>query len=377
MTTARNKTSQNSVARTNADIDCKVQNAAEHTKAVLLGLSSAQIAQILPDCPSYTCKQIFAFLADGKSFDEMTSVKKDTREWLKENCIANPVEIKQVYKGKSGTKKYLFALEDGNLIEGVFMPHSYGNTLCLSTQIGCRMGCTFCASGIDGLVRNLSVGEMLGQVVAVNRDNGGNTKTRAITNLVLMGSGEPFDNYENVCGFLNAVNSDEGLNISWRNISLSTSGLCDKIRRFADDGYKVTLSISLHAPFDDMRSALMPVNRSYPISALIGAARYYFEKTGRRVIFEYTLIKGENDSDKCAEELARLTKGFPSHINLIRLNTVKERAHKAPANDEMKQFLAKLEELGVSATIRASLGNDIEGACGQLRRRYLQDTEIK
>lgn len=346
-------------------------------KQSLLGMSVSQIAMLLPDCPKFRAKQIYDFLMDGKNFFEMTSLGKDLRERLAQEYIANPVKILEVFEGKSGTKKYLFRLQDDNLIEGVYMPHDYGDTLCLSTQIGCRMGCTFCASTLDGLVRNLTVGEMLGQVVAVNRDNGGRAKDRKITNLVLMGSGEPLDNYENTLAFLDAVSANGGINISERNISLSTSGLCDKIIDFANSGHKVTLSISLHAPFDDLRSALMPVNRAYPIEKLIKSARYYFEKTGRRVIFEYTLIAGENDSDECAKQLAKITRGFPSHVNLIRLNEVKERNHKSPTVDATQTFLQKLQNFGVSATIRKSLGNDIEGACGQLRRRYLCENECK
>lgn len=341
------------------------------SKPVLLGLSKEEISALLPDQPKYTASQIYGFLQDGKSFEEMTSIKKEVRQTLCEKFIANPVQILEVFQGKSGTKKYLFRLDDNNLIEGVYMPHDYGDTLCLSTQVGCRMGCTFCASTLDGLYRNLTASEMLGQVICVNRDNGGNSKNRKVTNLVLMGSGEPFDNYDNVLQFLTKVSEEGGINISERNISLSTSGLCDKIIEFASSGHKVTLSISLHAPFDDLRSALMPVNKAYGVKKLVESAKYYFQKTGRRVIFEYTLIKGENDSDECAKELARLTKGFPSHVNLIRLNEVKERSHIAPTKDATTAFLQKLEKLGVSATIRKSLGNDIEGACGQLRRRYI------
>lgn len=342
-------------------------------KTVLLGLDKKQIAALLPDCPGYTSSQIYGFLCDGKDFAEMTSVKKSLREILENRFISNPVKIKEIYKGKSGTKKYLFSLTDDNLIEGVFMPHEYGNTLCISTQIGCRMGCSFCASGLDGLLRNLTFSEMLGQVVEVNRAEGGTSKSRAVTNLVLMGSGEPLDNYDNLLAFLKAVTAPEGLNISERNISVSTSGLCDRIREFADVSHGVTLSISLHAPFDDLRNRLMPVNKKYNISELISAAKYYFARTGRRVIFEYTLIEGENDSERCARELARLIAGFPSHVNLIRLNRVEERPHKAPSEDAAKSFLEKLNKLGVSATIRRSLGNDIEGACGQLRRKYIDE----
>ena len=344
-------------------------------KIQLLGLSAKEIAALLPDHPAYCGAQIASFLNSGAGFDEMTSLKKELRLYLQENFIANPVAVLDVFHGREGAKKYLFKLCDGNLIEGVYMPHDYGNTLCLSTQIGCRMGCKFCASGIDGLTRNLTAGEMLGQVVAVNRDNGGNAKERAVNKLVLMGSGEPLDNYDNVLKFLDAVKDENGLNISERNISLSTSGLCDKIEKFADSGHKVTLSISLHAPFDGLRSELMPVNKAFGIERLVRSARYYFEKTGRRVIFEYTLIKGKNDGDDCARQLARITSGFPSHVNLIRLNEVKENDFRAPTTDAATEFLRKLQKLGVSATVRKSLGNDIEGACGQLRRRYLHEAD--
>ena len=342
-------------------------------KIALLGLSAKEISDLLSDCPSYCGAQIYGFLMYGKNFDEMTSLKKELRLRLSENFIANPVTIVRSFKSNGGTKKYLFKLTDGNLIEGVYMPHDYGNTLCLSTQIGCRMGCTFCASGLDGLVRNLTVGEMLGQVIAVNREAGGTAKERKIAKLVLMGSGEPFDNYDNVVSFLDAVSDEKGINIGERNISLSTSGLCDKIIKFADSGHKVTLSISLHAPFDSLRSALMPVNKAYGIDRIVKAAKYYFKKTGRRVIFEYTLISGQNDSDACAKQLAKITSGFPSHVNIIRLNEVKENNYRAPSVDSAASFLQKLESAGVSATIRKSLGNDVEGACGQLRRRYLEE----
>ncbi len=342
-------------------------------KIDLLDLSLQELKNEFSAFPKYTAGQLFVFLHEGKTFDDMTSLKKDFREELKQKYTANSVEILKTFCGKSGTKKYLFKLSDGNLIEGVFMPHDYGNTLCLSTQIGCRMNCSFCASGLDGLLRNLTAGEMLGQVVAVNKNEGGSIKNRKVTNLVLMGSGEPFDNYNNVLKFLEFVTFENGINISERNISLSTSGLCDKIDEFASSGHKVTLSISLHAPFDNLRSKLMPINKKYPIDRLVKSAKNYFEKTGRRVIFEYTLIKGENDSDACADELKRLTSGFPTHINLIRLNEVKENNYFAPTEDATAKFAEKLEKLGVSVTIRRSLGNDIEGACGQLRRRYLEE----
>ena len=341
----------------------------ENAKLRLLGLDAEEIAAILPEgAPRYTAKQVRAFCFDGKSIDEMTSLSVSLREKLKQTAVSVPVGIMRVYASRDGSKKYLFTLEDGNLIESVFMPHDYGNTVCVSTQVGCRMHCAFCASGADGLVRDLDFSEILGQVVAVNRAEGGSARKRAVTNIVLMGSGEPLDNYDNVMRFLEEVTAPDGLGVSERNISLSTSGLADKMKKFADSGRKVTLSVSLHSPFDEERSKLMPVNRKYNIASVIDAARYYFKRTGRRVIFEYTLIRGVNDTDACAERLKELTKGFPSHINLIRLNET-DSALKRPTADAAKQFMLKLNALGVSATVRRSFGEDIEGACGQLRRR--------
>ncbi|MEG2688649.1 MAG: 23S rRNA (adenine(2503)-C(2))-methyltransferase RlmN [Clostridia bacterium] len=263
--------SNNTFSTTKSEDKTQVESC---VKPVLLGKSATEIAEFIPSYPKYTAKQIFDFLNEGKDFAEMTSLKRELRDFLTENFVGNPIKIKDIFVGKSGAKKYLFQLADGNLIEGVYMLHDYGNTLCLSTQIGCRMGCAFCASGLDGLLRNLTAAEMLGQVIAVNFDNGGTVKNRAVTNLVLMGSGEPFDNYDNVLCFLDKVSNEKGINISERNISLSTSGLADKIRSFADSGHKVTLSISLHAPFDELRSSLMPVNKKFNIAAVVASARY-------------------------------------------------------------------------------------------------------
>ncbi len=341
----------------------------ENAKLRLLGLKAEEVAAILPEgAPRYTAKQVRAFCFDGKSIDEMTSLSVSLREKLKETAVSVPVGIMRVYASRDGSKKYLFMLEDGNLIESVFMPHDYGNTVCVSTQVGCRMHCAFCASGADGLIRDLDFSEILGQVVAVNRAEGGSARKRAVTNIVLMGSGEPLDNYDNVMRFLEEVTAPDGLGVSERNISLSTSGLADKMKKFADSGRKVTLSVSLHSPFDEERSKLMPVNKKYNIASVINAARYYFKRTGRRVIFEYTLIRGVNDTDACAERLKELTTGFPSHINLIRLNETGS-ALKRHTADAAKQFMLKLNARGVSATVRRSFGADTEGACGQLRRR--------
>ena len=245
-----------------------------------------------------------------------------------------------------------------------------GNTVCLSTQIGCKMGCVFCASGMDGFKRNLLASEILGQAVAINRMEGGTAKERAVTNIVLMGSGEPLDNYDNVLRFLSDATRKDGINFSERNISLSTSGLCDRIRDLADSGFKITLSISLHGADDSIRSSIMPVNRRYGVKEVIGAARYYFERTGRRVIFEYILIDGVNDSRADAVKLAALVKGFPAHINVIRYNEVDGKSMKSPSVRSTEDFVAGLNALGASATLRHSFGGDIEGACGQLKRRY-------
>lgn len=341
-------------------------------KKALLGLTKREIADIIAGAPSYTAGQIRAFCFDGKDIAGMTSLSKALRAELEENYVANPVSVMRVYSSRDGSRKYLFRLADGNLVEGVFMPHDYGNTLCVSTQIGCKMHCAFCASGRDGLVRNLDFSEILGQVVAVNAAEGGSVRKRAVTNIVLMGSGEPFDNYDNVMRFLDEVSAEDGLNVSERNISLSTSGLADKIRLFADSGRKVTLSVSLHSPFDKERSKLMPVNRKYNIASVIDAARYYFRRTGRRVIFEYTLIRGVNDSEACVKRLAELTRGFPSHVNIIRLNETGG-ALGRPTTDAALDFMRRLNAAGVSATVRHSFGEDVEGACGQLRRRVLEE----
>ena len=254
------------------------------------------------------------------------------------------------------------------------MKYKYGYTLCVSTQVGCRMRCAFCASGIDGLVRNLSCGEILGQVIEVNQFLEGSLKgDRKITNIVLMGSGEPLDNYDNVKKFVKLVNNENGLNISERNISLSTCGIVENIYRLADDDMQITLTISLHAPFDDMRKKLMPIANKYTINDIIKACKYYFNKTGRRVVFEYVLIKNVNTTDECINELVRLMKGFSYHINVISLNNVEEKDLQGTTREEAFEFVKKLQDRHISATLRRTMGQDIDGACGQLRRKYLKE----
>ena len=322
----------------------------------------------------FRAKQISEWLARGAEIDEMTNLSAALRARLNEIAVANPIRIHRSFKSKiDDTEKFLYALTDGNLIEGVVMRYHYGDTLCVSTQVGCRMGCAFCASTLEGRVRDLTAGEILGQVVAANNHIRKEDPERRIHNIVLMGSGEPFDNYDNVVKFLHLVNDPKGLNISLRNISLSTCGLVPKMRAFADEGLPVTLSISLHAPNDGIRQKIMPVAHAYAIEDVLSACRNYVEKTGRRVVFEYALIKNVNCDVKCAEELARRLRGLQCHVNLIPLNAVKERNLEAPTKQDVQAFLKRLELKNISATVRREMGADIDGACGQLRRKALTE----
>lgn len=321
--------------------------------------------------PSYRAKQLYAHVHRFDGYDEMSDLPKTFRESLAQQYAAHALEIEKKLISNDGTVKYLYRLGDGNIIEGAFMTQNYGNTLCVSTQVGCRMGCGFCASGIGGLVRNLTAGEILSQVLLVNRDNGGTLEKRAVTNVVLMGSGEPLDNYDEVTEFLRLVSAGGGINITQRNISLSTCGIAENVYRLADDGFSVTLTFSLHASSDEYRRTIMPIAQKYTISELIAAAKYYFQKTGRRVIFEYTMIKGVNINHFDAVRLNDLLKGFPCHVNLIPLNPVHEKGFKGCSKEEGERFCKKLNEMGVSATIRRSKGADVGGACGQLRRSYI------
>ncbi|MBQ3597536.1 MAG: 23S rRNA (adenine(2503)-C(2))-methyltransferase RlmN [Clostridia bacterium] len=327
---------------------------------------------------AFRAGQIFKSLHMGLDFDNMTDISKELRQKLNEKYISQSIKILQSIKAQDGTEKFLFSLKDGNLIEGVLMRYKYGNTICISTQVGCRMGCAFCASGLEGLVRNLEPAEMLGEIVSVNAYLGGGLKDkRQITNVVLMGSGEPLDNYDNVIKFLRLVSDEHGINISPRNVSLSTAGLVPQMYKLADEGLPVNLTVSLHSPIDEERKKIMPIANAYSIAEIIKACDNYFEKTGRRFIFEYVLIKGNNDTPKHAQTLIDLLSKKPCHVNLIRLNEVKENQLKSVADKDAYRFLGLLERGGVSATVRRRMGDDIEGACGQLRRRYLKDYNKK
>ena len=319
----------------------------------------------------FVAKQIHEWLTKSVDFDGMSNVPKALREQLKQNSVAVSCRIvKTLTSELDGTQKFLFELYDGNVIEGVLMKYKYGNTLCVSSQVGCRMGCRFCASTLGGLVRNLSAGEILGQVLAVNALGSG--KERYVTNIVLMGSGEPLDNFDNVVKFLRLVTDENGINVSERNISLSTCGIVPKIRELADMGFSLNLTLSLHNADNDERKQIMPVTNAYSVEEAVDACRYYFEKTGRRVIVEYTLIDRQNDSYAHALKLASLLRDMSVHVNVIALNPVKETGLKGTGESNLKKFIQYLEKLGVSATRRRTMGQDIEGACGQLRRRYLE-----
>lgn len=320
--------------------------------------------------PAFRGKQIFRWIHQGADFDAMTNLPAAMRAQLKEIAVAQPVSIIDERKSQmDDTVKFLFGLKDGNCVEGVLMHYHHGYTLCISTQVGCRMGCKFCASTLEGCVRSLTAGEMLGEVLAANRYLDGKDR---VHNIVLMGSGEPLDNYDNVVKFLRILRIEGGLCIGMRSVSLSTCGLVENMRRFAEEDLPVTLSLSLHAPNDEVRRKLMPVARKYSMDDVLSACRNYIEKTGRRVIFEYALIKNKNSERRHAEELASRLRGINCHVNLIPLNHVAERALMGVTRREAEQFMAWLTELGISATIRREMGTDIEGACGQLRRRVLE-----
>ena len=318
--------------------------------------------------PSFRAGQVFSWLYKGAtSFDEMSNLPKGLRETLASECfITHPtVERKQV-SAQDGTIKYLWRLSDGNCVETVLMRYQHGNTVCISCQVGCRMGCAFCASTLGGKIRDLTPAEMLDQVLFTQLDSGAE-----ISNIVLMGIGEPLDNFDTVMRFLKLVNHPKGMNIGMRHISLSTCGLAEKIDKLAEYGLQLTLSVSLHAPDDETRNKIMPVNRAVGVKKLMDTCRRYFEKTGRRISYEYAMIDGVNDSDAQADLLAGLLKGTPGHVNLIPLNHVEESPLKP--SRRVAAFQKRLESHGVTVTVRRRLGGDIDASCGQLRRKALRD----
>lgn len=327
--------------------------------------------------PRFRAIQIYDWLTNYADYSEMSNIPQDLREKLAKEYICQPVKIESELISKDGTRKYLFSLPDGNIVEGVLMSYKYGNTICISTQVGCRMGCSFCATGIDGLARNLTAGEMLSEILAVNKHIGGNKADRKITNVVLMGCGEPLDNYDNVVKFIKLLSSKEGLNLSQRNVSLSTCGLAPMIKKLADEDLGITLTISLHATTDEQRKKIMKVANAYSLKELFFAIKYYFEKTKRRIVFEYIELD-INTNPEDAERLKALCKGLSYHMNLIPANstphTVEENPALKPASkDKARKFWEELKKLNISATTRRTLGSDISGACGQLRRSRLKE----
>ena len=335
----------------------------------LKSMTLPELTQIFKELnqPAFRAKQVFTWLHRGvRSYAEMSNLPKSLRETLESQYpIQAPQVVRRQESQKDGTIKYMWQLSDGNCVETVLMRYRYGNTVCISTEVGCRMGCAFCASTLGGLVRRLEPFEMLDQVLFTQVDSG-----LPISHIVLMGIGEPLDNLDNVMRFLELVNSPEGMNISMRHISLSTCGLVPKIEELAKRKLQLTLSISLHAPNDAVRDTIMPVNRAYPSQTLIDACRRYYEATSRRISFEYAMIDGVNDSEENARELLRRMKGLPCHFNLIPLNHVEESPLKPSSRAAVARFQKILEDGGIPATVRRTLGGDIDASCGQLRRKY-------
>ena len=338
----------------------------------LKSMTLPEISAVLKELgqPAFRAKQLFSWLHKGvRSYDEMTNLPQMLRETLqKEYPICPPEVVRKQESQKDGTIKYLWKLSDGNCVETVLMRYHYGNTVCISTEVGCRMGCAFCASTLGGLVRRLEPFEMVDQVLFTQVDSG-----LPISHIVLMGIGEPLDNFDNVLRFLELINHADGMNISMRHISLSTCGLVPKIRQLAEKKLQLTLSVSLHAPTDEIRDTIMPVNKAYPSEQLMEVCRDYYAQTGRRISFEYAMIDGVNDTPQHARTLLRRLKGLPAHMNLIPLNHVEESPLKPSSHKAVMEFQKILEDGGVPATVRRTLGGDIDASCGQLRRKYSKE----
>ena len=315
-------------------------------------------------------KQIYQWLHEKQvtSFDEMTNLSVKLRERLKETAALTVLkEVTVQTSALDGTKKYLFELEDGNMVESVLMRYHHGNSVCISSQAGCRMGCKFCASTLDGLVRGLTPAEMLEQIYRIGADIG-----ERISNVVVMGTGEPLDNYENLLKFIHILTEEGGLHISQRNLTVSTCGIVPRIRQLADEKLQITLALSLHASTQEKREQIMPVAKAYDLTQVLDACKYYFKQTGRRISFEYSLIEGVNDSAEDVRNLASLLRGMNCHVNLIPVNPIKERDFSQPDTKAVREFQNKLEKCGINVTIRREMGRDIDGACGQLRKRYAE-----
>ncbi len=329
-----------------------------------------QEIRTLGDKP-FRARQIYQWLHEKlvTDFDQMSNLSKSLRDQLKEHFVLTALQAVDVKVSQiDGTRKYLFRLADGNVIESVWMQYHHGNSVCISSQVGCRMGCRFCASTLDGLERNLTASEMLDQIYRIQNLTG-----ERVSNIVIMGSGEPMDNYDHVVRFVRMISDEHGLNISQRNITISTCGIVPGIRKLTQENLQVTLALSLHAPNDEVRKTLMPVANSFALKDVLAACREYFEKTGRRLTFEYSLVSGVNDNLQEAKALTALLKGMHGHVNLIPVNPIKERDYVQSSQKAIQEFKSYLENHGINATIRREMGRDINGACGQLRKSFLEE----
>ena len=340
-------------------------------KADLKSMNLAEMTEFIVSIGEkpFRAKQVYQWIHEKQadSFDEMTNISKKMRELLADAGYLTTLKKEEVQISQlDGTRKYLFQLEDGNVIESVLMRYKHGNSVCISSQVGCRMGCRFCASTLDGLVRGLRPAEMLDQIYQIGKDIG-----ERISNVVVMGTGQPMDNFDNLLRFIELLTDENGLHISQRNLTVSTCGIVPRMRELADKKLQITLALSLHASNQEKRLSLMPVANKYDIHEVVDACRYYFDQTGRRVTFEYSLVGGVNDTDQDAEELCRLVKGMNCHINLIPVNPIKERDYVQSNAKVIAAFKNKLEKNGLAVTVRREMGRDIDGACGQLRKSYV------
>lgn len=359
----KNKTEKNTESSTDNNTDT------EETKCDLKSMSIDELKDWVQDVgqPAFRAKQIYQWfhVKLAGSTEEMTNLPKSLRELMDEQKIYGVNVVTRLESKEDGTNKFLFRLHDGNVIESVLMRYKHGNSVCISSQVGCRMGCRFCASTIGGLVRNLTASEMLSQIYEIQKISG-----ERVSNVVVMGTGEPLDNFDNLVRFIKMLTDENGLNISQRNITVSSCGLVPEIKRLAELDLAITFALSLHAPNDADRRELMPIANRYSIEEVLDACRYYFDKTGRRITFEYSLVKGQNDSPEKARELASLIKGMNCHVNLIPVNPIKERSYERADNTSIENFKKVLESRQITVTVRRSMGRDIDAACGQLRRKY-------
>ncbi|MGN0170750.1 MAG: 23S rRNA (adenine(2503)-C(2))-methyltransferase RlmN [Lachnospiraceae bacterium] len=343
------------------------------TEKELVSMTQPELARVMDSLgePGFRAKQLYEWIhkKGASNFEEMTNLPKMLKEKLiNEGCeLHTPNLITYQESKQDGTRKYLFELQDHQVVESVFMRYKHGNSVCISSQVGCKMGCAFCASTLDGWVRNLSAGEMLEQIYQIQKDTG-----ERVSNVVVMGTGEPLDNYENLVRFIHLLSDEGGLHISQRNITVSTCGLVPQIRRLAEEKLQITLALSLHASSQEERQKLMPIANTYGIQEVLAACQYYFEQTGRRISFEYSLVAGVNDTKEDAVRLKDLIGGMNCHVNLIPVNPIKERSFRQPDRENVLRFQNNLEKHGINVTIRRGMGRDIDGACGQLRKKYME-----